>query len=250
MSTNQLLALLATLAVGFTSCKKDDEEPEDTHEHNEVAHNATIRMSFTFIQGENAFTLDSIAHDSLGHALKLDMLKFYIGSGHATNDEEIEVGTFEDARLLVDASTANDFLLGPIFASHIHEFHLDLGLDSATNHADFAAAEAPLNDPAMYLNATDGYKFLLINGHADADGNGSFETAFNYACGTDPLLTDAHVHAHHDIVEGETFTAEATVDLLALFAGIDVVATPSASGGEEVNARLMENLELAIDGVE
>ncbi|MBP7514542.1 MAG: hypothetical protein KA791_08350 [Flavobacteriales bacterium] len=250
MTTNQLLALLAALAVGFTACKKDDEEPEETHEHNEVAHNATIRMSFSFIQGENAFTLDSIAHDSLGHALKLDMLKFYIGGGHATNDEEVEVGAFEDARLLVDASTTNDLLLGPIYASHIHEFHLDLGLDSATNHADFATAEAPLNDPAMYLNATDGYKFLVITGHADADGDGTFETAFSYACGTDALLTDAHVHAHHDIVEGETFTAMATVDLLALFTGIDVIAHPNASGGEEVNARLMENLELAIDGVE
>jgi hypothetical protein len=249
MTAKQLLAMMAALAVGFTACKKDSDEPEDTTPV-EVSHNATIRVSFTFVQGENAFTLDSIAHDSLGHALKLDALRFYVGGARATNDEEEEVGTFNDARLLVDASTTNDFLLGPIFASHVHEFHLDLGLDSATNHADFATAPAPLNDASMYFNAADGYKFLVINGHADADGDGTFETAFSYACGTDALLTDAHVHVHHDIVEGETFTAQAFIDVAGLFGGIDVIGTPNASGAGEVNARLMENLELATDGTE
>lgn len=249
MTTKHFMAFTVALAVGFTACKKDSDEPVDTTPV-ETPHNATVRMSFTFIQGLNPYTLDSIVHDSLGHALKLDGLRFYIGGGHAANDEEIEVAEYDSARFLVDASATNDFLLGPIYASHIHEFHLDLGLDSATNHADFATAEAPLNDPTMYLNASDGYKFLVITGHADADGDGTFETAFNYACGTDALLTDAHVHAHHDIAEGETFTAPASVDVIALFAGIDVVATPMGSGAEEVNIRLMENLELGINGME
>lgn len=248
MKTKHLMAFTAALAVGFTACKKDSDEPVDTTPV-EVPHNATIRLSFAFVQGLNTFTLDSIVHDSLGHALKLDGLRFYIGGGHAANDEEEEVGHFEDARLLVDANATNDFPLGPIYASHIHEIHLDLGLDSATNHADFATAEAPLNDPSLYFNTTEGYKFLMISGHADGDGDGTFETAFSYACGTDALLTDAHVHVHHDIVEGETFTAPAIVDVIALFAGIDVIATPSASGAEETNARLMENLELAIGGM-
>ncbi len=250
MTTKQLMVIMAALVVGLAACKRDDDEPEETHDHTEVPHNATVRISFSFVQGENAFTLDSITHDSLGHALKLDQLKFYIGGGHVENDEEEEVAEYDEARLLVDASATNDFLLGPIYASHIHEFHLVLGLDSATNHADFATAEAPLNDPGMYVGSSAGYVFLGIAGHVDADGDGVFETEIAYACSSDALLRDAHVHAHHDIVEGETFTAPAFVDVIALFAGIDVVATPEAEGAQEVNVRLMENLELAIDGME
>ncbi len=249
MTTKHFMAFTVALAVGFIACKKDSDEPADTTPV-ETPHNATVRMSFTFIQGLNPYTLDSIIHDSLGHALKLDLMKFYIGGGHVHNDEDVEVAEYDSARFLVDASATNDFLFGPIYASHIHEFHLDLGLDSATNHADFATAQAPLNDPTMYFDAADEYVFLRIEGHADSDGDGTFETLINYACGTDALLTDAHVHAHHDIVEGETFTAPALVDMIALFAGIDVVATPTAFGAEEVNARLMENLELGINGME
>lgn len=249
MTTKQFMALMAALTVGFTACKNDKEE-EENNTPQEVPHNATVRISFTFMQGDNSFTLDSITHDSLGHALKLDLMRFYIDGGHIHNDEDVEVADYDDAVLLVDADSVNDFLLGPIYASHIHEFHLNLGLDSATNHADFATAEAPLNDPSMHFDGVDEYVFMKVEGHADADGDGTFETAFSYACGGDALFKDAHVHAHHDIVEGETFTAPAFVDVIALFAGIDVIATPVVSGPEDVNMRLMENLELAIDGME
>lgn len=249
MTTRHFLAFTAALAVGFTACKRDDDEPATTTP-TEVSHNATLRISFSFTKGDSAFTLDSIVHDSLGHALKLDHLRFYIGGGHVHDDADNEVADYDDAILLVDADSVNDFLLGPVFASHVHLFHLNLGLDSVLNHGDFATATAPLNDASMYLNTTDGYKFMVVSGHVDADGNGTFETAFNYACGTDALFGDAHVHAHHDIVEGETFTAQALVDVGTLFAGVDVVTTPTASGGEEPNGRLMENLESSIDGVE
>lgn len=247
-----MLMGLVVLAATMSSCKKDsDAEPTPTPTPTEVAHHATIRLSLMFMKDTNAYTLDTILHDSLGHAVKLTAMRFYIGGGHALNDDEEEVGHFEESVLLVDADSAtNDFLLGPIYASHIHEFHMDLGLDSAANHTDISGATAPLNVAGMYLgSATAGRIFVLVTGNADLNGDGTFEQPISYSCSGDDLLSEAHIHAHHDIVEGETFTGEGMVDMALLFAGIDVATTPTSTGADAVSTRLVSNLSSAIDGM-
>lgn len=249
--TNLLMAL-AALAISVTSCKKDsDAEPTPTPTPTEVSHNATIRLSLMFMKDTVGYTLDTVLHDSLGHALKLTAMRFYIGGGHALNDDDEEVGHFEQSILLVDADSAtNNFLLGPIYASHIHAFHMDLGLDSAVNHTDISGAAAPLNDAGMYLgSASAGRIFVKVIGNADVNGDGTFEQPISYTCSGDELLSEAHIHAHHDIVEGETFTGEGMVNMAVLFAGINVATTATGTGSDAVCTRLVANLSGAIDGL-
>lgn len=251
--TTKPLAILLGLATALSACKKDsDTEPTPTPTPTEVSHHATIRLSLMFMKDTNAYALDTVLHDSLGHALKLTTMRFYIGGGHAVNDEDEEVGHFEESILLVDADSAmNDFLLGPIYTSHIHEFHMDLGLDSAVNHTDISGATAPLNDAGMYLgSATAGRIFVKVVGNADLNGDGTFEQPISFTCSGDELLNEAHIHVHHDIVEGETFTGEGTVDMALLFEGIDVATTATGTGSDPVCTRLVSNLSGAIMGME
>ncbi len=240
-----LLAALSTI----TACKQD-EDVTPTPTPTDPAHNATVRMSFAFMKGENAYALDSIISDSLGHKIKLTSMRFYIGGGHAMDDDDNEIGHYEDAILLVDASQANDFAIGSIHAVHVHAFHLHLGLESDANHLDITGAEPPLDDAGMYLGSTtDGRAFLKITGNI-VDNNGTPIQSISYTCSTDALLGEAEVHAHHDIVEGETFTAEAMVDMSQLFAGVDAMTNPTATAADPVCQRLMINLSGAIDGME
>ena len=240
-----LLAALSTI----TACKQD-EDVTPTPAPTDPAHNATVRLSFTFMKGENAYALDSIISDSLGHRIKLTSMRFYIGGGHALDDAENEIGHYEDAILLVDASQSNDFAIGSIHASHIHAFHLHLGLESEANHLDIAGAEPPLDDAGMYLGSTiDGRAFLKINADL-VDDNGGLIESISYTCSTDALLGEAEVHAHHDVVEGETFTAQAQVDMAQLFAGIDATVNYTGTAADPVCQRLMTNLAGAIDGMD
>lgn len=251
MNNKQALAAIAALALVLPACKKDkDEDPE--HEH----HHATINMAFTFQVNGEEWTVDSLLSDSLGHALKVNSARFFVSGIHAENDEDVLVGEWPESYLLVDAAgSGNTITLGEMEVGHIHQFHFDLGLDSTANHADPTLASAPLNDATMHWNwdPAAGYKFLVLEGRYDDDGDGIVQAddpEFIFHCATDDLLTEAHAHVHHTVVEGETFTAQVLVDMARLFDGIDVLATPSAMGGGPVNARLMTNLSGAIDGVE
>lgn len=247
------ITALALAALAFTACKKDDDAPDD-HSHDPAT--ATVSLGFSLMQGENGYTLDSLLTDSLGHKIKLSSLRFFVSGIHAEDDADVMVGDWDDAYLLVDAANAsNTFALGSITAAHIHQFHFSLGLDSATNHADPTVAEAPLNDGSMHWNWNQaaGYKFLVVEGRVDDDGDGVVDAGdpeVVYHCAMDALLTEAHAHEDHELVSGENYVAPVHVDLAQLFAGIDAVATTNGMGAEPVNARLMQNLAGSIDGME
>lgn len=250
------LALVAALAVGTTACKKDSEDPAtpgDTHEH----HHATVRLAFHFKLGENPYTLDSVLTDGAGHKVKLSQVRFFISGAHTINDESVVVGEFPDAYLLLDASQAtNDFELGEMEVNHIHEVQFDLGLDSATNHSDPTLfTEPPLNDASMHWswNPDMGYKFFVLEGQVDDDGDGVVDAddpSFIVHCAGDDLRTPDHIHVHHTLVEGETFTGQGQVEMTAILADIDVLANPSSMGVNAVTTQAMANLAAAVDEAE
>ncbi len=117
--------------------------------------------------------------------------------------------------------------------------------------SDPTLAEAPLNDPSMHWawNPAAGYKFLLMEGRVDDDGDGVVDASdptFTYHCATDDLLTEDVLDFHADIVAGATLSKHVEIQVDVLMTGIDVVATPVGMGAEAVNQALMQNLASAI----
>ncbi|MGV9011809.1 MAG: MbnP family protein [Flavobacteriales bacterium] len=253
MINRNLPLLVATLLLLTASgCKKDSVDPPVDTPSTEVAVNATVGMKFNFVNGTAPFTLNStVVQDSLGHNVKLDQVKFYISGLHAFNDEGEVLAHYEDSYLLVDAMHADSaYSIGAIHASHIHEFEFDLGLDAIANSVVPGMIPGPLSDTIMWFNSTMGYKFLLVDGMADINGDGVFEQPVKYACGMAMLLTPAHAHVHHDLTEGEFFAAEVNVDLGLLFRGIDLATDNMPIMDAAPSMRAMQNLSTAIDGLE
>lgn len=256
MDHKLLLTALAAVAMGFTACKNDSDEPA-TPDGASGHHPATVRLAFAFMLGEHPYTLDSTVLDGNGHRVKFSQVRFFLSGAHAINDEEQVVGTFPDAYLLLDASQAmNDFALGEMEAGHIHEVAFDLGLDSVTNHSDPTQyTTPPLNDATMHWswNPDMGYKFFVLEGRVDDDGDGvvdGSDPAFTVHCAGDALRTPDHVHLHHTLVEGETFTGHGKVDLSGILTGIDVLADPDNMGVTPVTTQAMQNLATAVDEAE
>ena len=109
MNTKQLMAAMALTALTITACKKDSEEPAPPT----VSTTANVSLEFRFVNGENGYTLDTLLADSLGHAIKVSSAKFYVSAIHAENEDDVIVGDWDDAFLLVDASaTTNTFSIG------------------------------------------------------------------------------------------------------------------------------------------
>ena len=252
MIKNISFAILATVLLATTGCKKDSVDPPGTPETTEVAVDATVGMRFSFVDGTAPFMLDStVLQDSLGHNVKLEQVRFFVNSIHAFDDEGDTLAHYQGKYLLVDAAHADTtFAIGAIHASHIHEFPVDLGLDAGANSLDPSVAPVPMNDTSMYFNSTMGYKFLVATGHADINGDGNFGTPVNYACGMDMLLTPAHAHVHHDLAEGEMFNAQVLVDMGLLFKGIDLSVDNMPMMDAAPSMRMMRNLSTGIDGAE
>lgn len=246
-------AIAATTLLALAGCKKDSTEPPTSNPATETAVDATVAMHFNFKNGSSPFALTTtVLHDSLGHHVLLDQVRFFVSGIHAFDDDGNVLAHYEGNNLLVDAAHADSvFAIGTIHAAHIHEFHFDLGLDASTNATDPATAAPPLNDMSMYFTGMSmGYKFLVATGNADLDDNGSYETPVNYACGMNALLTEAHAHVHHDLAAGEVFTAQVDVDLALLFNGLDLAVDNAPMMDAAASQRMMANLSQGIDGEE
>lgn len=252
MNKHISLALAAAALLATAGCKKDSVEPPASTP-TETAVDATVAMHFNFKDGSAPFALgNTVLHDSLGHPVRVDQVRFFVSGIHAYDDGGNVLAHYEGNNLLVDAAHSDTvYAIGAIHAMHIHEFRFNLGLDATTNAGNPATATPPLNDTSMYFTGMGmGYKFLVVAGQADLDNNGTYETAVNYRCGMDNLLTPAHGHVHHDLTAGELFTAQMDVNLALLFQGIDLAVNNAPGMHDPVNQRMMANLSSGIDGEE
>ncbi|MCW5900435.1 MAG: hypothetical protein KIT10_14315 [Flavobacteriales bacterium] len=245
-----LLAITAITLLTLTACKKDEPLPPTP---DPTPTEATIRMAFHWKSGLADFNINNTYQDGAGNPVRFTFLKFYASDFHLTNDDGAQVAEFHNKVLLVDAASSNNtFTLGTMPPGHVHEVHLVLGLDSATNHADPMQAPYPLDQPNMhwFWNPTAGYIFLKAEGYVDVNGNGSFDPGvdqgFEYHCATLALRREKHMHMHMDAMAGQTHTLEAQVDVNMLLMGLDLLANPVGHGGGANAQAMMDNLVTAI----
>jgi hypothetical protein len=246
------LAFGALIALALVSCKKDDELPP-TSTPSTPGTTGTVKMSFEFVNGQQAFDMSANYVDGANHQVRFSAIKFYVSDIHLEDMGGSTVGDFHDTYLLVDASApSNEFTLGSVPEGHIHMAHFALGLESAVNHADPTVAEFPLNVPDMHWswNPTAGYKFLLIEGKVDGNGDGDFDDPedknVTYHCATDPMFRQDELMAMLDVSVGSTVTIPAKVDVGTLISGLDLLADSIAMGGGAPNAAAMDGLVSAI----
>ncbi|MCB9170081.1 MAG: hypothetical protein H6594_07005 [Flavobacteriales bacterium] len=245
--------LVALMTLAVTACKKD--EPEETGPDCSLNHYGTVKINFDLLNGTSAYTLSDQLTDSAGHACVFDKVRFYVSGIHLADDGGNEVAHFEDKVLLVDAAnSSNDYTLGNVGSQHIHMVTFDLGLDSVTNHADPTTAEAPLNDPDMHWawNPAAGYKFLVLEGRVDDDGDGVVDAddpTFVYHVATDPLLRGDEVHVHQDLGDCQTLTMMVGVDVAQLAAVTDMLnnSDTHTNNNMDLAVRLIDTLVEAID---
>src|SRR5690606_4410619 len=129
---------------------------------------------FDFMSGGDAFNMNNTYQDGAGNNFRFSGIKFYASEFSLTDMGGTSMAAFNSTYLLVDASASvNESTLGTVPAGHIHMAHFALGLERTVNHADPTLAPYPLNIPDMHWswNPSSGYKFLLIEGKVDGNGD-------------------------------------------------------------------------------
>ncbi len=248
MKTITNLALLAaSAALVLTACKKDEEDPPV----NNTPTTGTVHVSLGFHWGDPDFVLGDTYTDGAGHAIQVSALKFFLSETHLENAGSI-IADFHDSFILADAAEEGSFTIGTASPGSFDHVEIVIGLDSATNHADPTMAEAPLDDASMHWswNPAAGYKFLLLEGRVDDDGDGvvdSGDPTFTYHCATDDairLFSAAHAGT---ITAGAATSMHVHLHVDQLVNGVDMLATQMGMGYEPINAQLMDNLAASLE---
>jgi hypothetical protein len=248
MSTaTNLTFLAASAALVLTACKKDEEDPPV----NNTPTTGTVHLSLGFHWGDPDFVIGQTYTDGAGHAIQVNALKFFLSETHLENSGSI-IADFHDSFILADAAEEGSFILGAASPGSFDHVEIVIGLDSATNHADPTMAEAPLDDASMHWswNPAAGYKFLLLEGRVDDDGDGvvdSGDPTFTYHCATDDairLLSAAHAGT---ITAGAATSMHVHLHVDQLVNGVDMLATQMGMGYEPINAQLMDNLAASLE---
>ena len=204
-----------------------------------------------FHWGAPDFELGETYADGAGHAIQISALKFYLSEMHLESGGNI-IADFHDSFILADAETEGTFTVGTASPGSFDNVEIVIGLDSATNHADPTLAEAPLNDPSMHWawNPAAGYKFLLLEGRVDDDGDGVVDAAdpqFTYHCATDAAIRAVSSAHSGTITAGSTTSMHLHLNVDALVTGVDMLATQMGMGYEAVNGQLMDNLAASME---
>jgi len=244
---NKYLLMIAALALVAVGCKKDkEEEPAPS-----PATTGTFKISLGFHWGVSDFDLDETYADGMGHAIKFSAVKFLLSETHLENNGSI-IADFHQSFILADASNEQVYTVGTMNPGSYDHLDIVLGLDSATNHADPTLASAPLNDPTMHWswNPAAGYKFLVLEGRVDDDGDGvvdDTDPAFTYHCATEPAKREASLHASGSIAAGGSLIQHIHVRMNYFVTGVDMLATPIGMGYTPINVQLMDNLTGALE---
>lgn len=241
--------------LAITACKKDQTDPPADSPTLEPI-SVTLRTNWMFMNGSAMFALNSsVLHDSLGVAVQLDTVRFYVSGLQALNMDDGLIHGFNDAYLLLDPAQAdNNFLIGSFSTTqhHLHSLVFDIGLDDAANGGDPATAAPPLDDPTMHFTGSSydmGYKFLVVTGHADVGGTGSYDTPVSFVCGMSDARTPVRLELHHDLTDGEVYAPMVHADLGGLFNGIDLSATPTGDMHSDEAMRVIRNLAEGVMGM-
>jgi len=247
MNNLKIVALLAAIAVGVSACKQDDEDPPVTA----APTTGTIKINLGFHWGSPEFELGETYTDGAGHAIQISTLKFFLSETHLESGGNV-IADFHDSFILADAAEESTHTIGTASPGTFDNVEIVIGLDSATNHADPTLAEEPLNDPSMHWawNPAEGYKFLLLEGRVDDDGDGVVDAGdpeFSYHCATDAAIREISSAFSGTITAGATTSMHLHLHVDELVNGVDMLATPGGMGYDAVNAQLMDNLAAGLE---
>ena len=224
------LAIIASMALAITACKKDEEPPTPSPTPNPTPTTATIKMSYSFVNGAVPFDPTVSFTDGQGRRVRITKLKFYAHDVHLADDDGATVGEFHDKIVLANAlNSTNVFDLGTMDPGHIHHVEFAYGLDSASSYGfpDQVTAPVPLNDADMtwMWNTAAGRIFIKLEGFVDANDNGTEDMGegFQYhaiGAAMAPVPVDLHLHA--DAEAGNTVTLALKVNVNALVSDLSL----------------------------
>ncbi|MCB0791330.1 MAG: hypothetical protein H6595_01445 [Flavobacteriales bacterium] len=232
---------LLGLAMLLLSACRTDVLPPVVVQDDDGAH---VFMHTEIQQGNQSLSLGTTYHDAANTAFRYTTVKFFLGRPTLIDAAEDTLADLPGAYVLFDASDGGVHEIGRT-RGYVHRIKFGLGVDHDANHADPTLAMPPLNDASMHWgwNTAQGYKFFVIEGQYDQDGDGMPETSFTYHCATDPEYRVGEAVVDIDASDVNNVNIQMRLDMQAVMNGLDIAARPVVVAPDTLTDLLMDRLQ-------
>jgi hypothetical protein len=232
------------------SCKKEDDCPTST-----TVQKDSLIISFQVFSGNLPLAYLSPFNDALNRSMRVDLLKHYVSNVYLLNGtKEILI---KDVAFLTYLNNGE-----PDPGDELQKIRLRvpvgtytgirfaIGLDSAMNKSNPSSFpdEHPLSAKQLtYWGAWQNYKFLMIEGFTDFDGDKVFSDPFGFHTGLDYCYRERTFDKNITVKKGQVAKLNFNFEINDLFFGTDTLdlATESSWHGDTLylsrGIRLSEN---------
>lgn len=234
-NTILIFTLISSLFV-FNSCKDntgcsdvaavnfdaDAEEDDGSCTYPSVSVDINHKVGTEDFVEESEYTINGVK-------MRIDRVQYYLAELNVTGDNPTE---FTDKILLVDPETVN-YTLGDAKVGHAHMIRFNVGVPADLNtNVDPAtyASDNPLafQTESMHWSWQSGYKFFVLEGKIDSDGDDVVDSDLEIHLGSDGFYTPVMIEVHNDVVSA-SHSIHLQMDIANLFTGISDIASNSVT---------------------
>lgn len=251
INLNSLLIFSASvLLLSIASCKKDDDCPASP-----AVQQDSLIISFNALSGNQPLAYLSPFKDALNRSMRVDFLKHYISNVYLLNGTKETL--IKDVAFLTylnngepDPGDELQKIRMKVPVGSYTGIRLAIGLDAETNKSNPSSFpdEHPLSAKQLtYWGAWQNYKFLMIEGFTDFDGDNVYSDPFGFHTGLDYCYRERTFDKTITISKGQTSRLNFNFEINDLFFGTDTLdlATESSWHGDTLfvsrGIRLSEN---------
>jgi len=231
-----ILFMAAIAVAGFTSCKKENDNPYNANVKGELS------VEFDNIAGSSDLQLNTGNYvNSSGESLSITKLKYYVSNFVLTNTDGTVYTIPQDSSyfLIEEGNEAAELAALHVPEGEYKTLQFIVGVDSLRSTMDVSNRTGVL-DPAaaaadMYWDLNSGYIFFKMEGTSPASATGDFMYHIGgfggYSSPTinniQPISFDLTQRGMPQVKAGKETNIHVMVDALKLFNGISIAAHPT-----------------------
>lgn len=219
----------------ITSCAKEGcNDPAATNYDEEVKKSdgsciyPTMDISFHFHLTQNGtdVSLNEKLTDDFNNTFQIARLDFYIAQPYMLNQNESPRWSSQEHHLITGPGhyeITQDIVEEK---EHWQNLHFGIGVTedyNYTNPTDYDTTnDLSPQSPSMHWNWNSGYRFIVIEGLVDYDGDQVLDSAFQYHIGAETLYREIMIPVNENIDVGENKMLSFNIDVAKVFEGIDI----------------------------
>lgn len=180
--------------------------------------------------------------DAVGNNIEFNRVQYYLSDISIQTSVSQPVGVPDDIHMV--SSNISNYPLGTVNVSNITGINFSVGVPNAENHADITLQPAghPLSyqSPSMHWGWTSGYRFLVIEGLVDDNGDGTPNKIFQHHVVGDQFFTAVNVSTGA-AQNGLDLDINLTVNIADWLHNMNMINAGINHGSQAVNGVVMSN---------